>query len=616
MNEALLQYKDEADADSNGRISIAEAFNYAEVHPHVGCSYGMDEFRYDDNGDQVPHDYPLPNGGDGAFGATVFLPAGPALDLDADDSSGVTGSGFAATFTEDLPPAPLADADALFVDPDGSLLTALTVTITNLQDALSEWLDADVTGTSIAKSYDPATGALSLTGLDTQAAYQQVLRTVTYENTSNDPDETARVITVVADDGPFQSNVATATVTVEAVDDTPPLVSSIARAGANPTGAATVDYTVTFTEPVTGVDQSDFSLAVGGGISGASIDGVSGSGDTYTVTVGTGSGDGTLRLDLVDDDSVVDLAGHPLAGAADGSFVGEVYDIDKVGTITGTKWNDLNADGGRDAGEPGLAEWTIFLDADADGVLDAGELFTTTDVNGEYAFEDLAYGTYTVAEVQQEGWTRTAPASGTYSVTITDGQVASGRDFGNRNLPPTVTLTAPAATPDPTPSVTVTATDVPPLADGTLVALDVDLNNDGDFLDPDEQGYTTSTLTSGSTTFDVSPALTDGTYGMRARVSDQAANEGTSSISIVVVDTTPPAVLSVDPQANTHTSATGSSVSVTYNEDVDPASASGETFVVHALQTGRLLNPPSTITTSGATVTLSPAATFRPTEAP
>ena len=42
------------------------------------------------------------------------------------------------------------------------------------------------------------------------------------------------------------------------------------------------------------------------------------------------------------------------------------------GEIHGSKWYDLNADGIRDAGESGLANWTIFLDNDNDGILDAG----------------------------------------------------------------------------------------------------------------------------------------------------------------------------------------------------------------------------------------------------
>ena len=62
-----------------------------------------------------------------------------------------------------------------------------------------------------------------------------------------------------------------------------------------------------------GVDAADFALATSG-VSGASITGVSGSGTTYTVTASTGTGDGTLGLNLVDNDSITDAAGNPLGG--------------------------------------------------------------------------------------------------------------------------------------------------------------------------------------------------------------------------------------------------------------------------------------------------------------
>jgi hypothetical protein len=68
-----------------------------------------------------------------------------------------------------------------------------------------------------------------------------------------------------------------------------PTVTSIIRANPNPTSAASVDFTVTFSEAVTGVDTSDFNLTIIG-ISDAAVSAVSGSGAVYTVTVETGTG--------------------------------------------------------------------------------------------------------------------------------------------------------------------------------------------------------------------------------------------------------------------------------------------------------------------------------------
>src|SRR6185436_633420 len=97
------------------------------------------------------------------------------------------------------------------------------------------------------------------------------------------------------------------------------------RASTNPTAAASVDFTVTFSETVTGVDSADFVLTTTGSIAGASITGVTGSGP-YTVSVNTGSGSGTIRLDVAASPTVSDAAGNALAG---GFNSGEVYTIDR-----------------------------------------------------------------------------------------------------------------------------------------------------------------------------------------------------------------------------------------------------------------------------------------------
>ncbi|HEX8283554.1 MAG TPA: Calx-beta domain-containing protein [Pyrinomonadaceae bacterium] len=112
-----------------------------------------------------------------------------------------------------------------------------------------------------------------------------------------------------------------------------PSVQTVVRASANPAVQnSSVGYTVTFTAPVTGVDASDFQLTTSG-LTGASVTDVAGSDATYNVTVYTGtpaSAGATLRLDVADDDSVVDATGAPLGGvgAGNGNFTsGEVYTV-------------------------------------------------------------------------------------------------------------------------------------------------------------------------------------------------------------------------------------------------------------------------------------------------
>jgi hypothetical protein len=112
-----------------------------------------------------------------------------------------------------------------------------------------------------------------------------------------------------------------------------PSVKSITRVNPTPTSASSVNFTVTFSHSVTGVDGSDFVLTATGNMVGVSIINMGGSGATYIVTANISSGSGTLRLDLVDNDSIVDVSNLPLggSGAGNGSFArGEIYTIDRT----------------------------------------------------------------------------------------------------------------------------------------------------------------------------------------------------------------------------------------------------------------------------------------------
>ncbi len=114
--------------------------------------------------------------------------------------------------------------------------------------------------------------------------------------------------------------------------DTPPTVVSVIRMDSDPTSASSVNFAVTFSESVTGVDPSDFTFTTSGGISGASVSTISGTSSQFTVTVNTGSGDGTIRLNVVDNDSIIDSVGNPLGGigGGNGNFnTGESYTVSK-----------------------------------------------------------------------------------------------------------------------------------------------------------------------------------------------------------------------------------------------------------------------------------------------
>lgn len=103
-----------------------------------------------------------------------------------------------------------------------------------------------------------------------------------------------------------------------------------------------VRFSVTFSEDVVGVGKTDFALTTSGAVSGASIYSVTGSGSGYTVVVETGTGSGTIRLDVVDDDTIIGASGSPLGGtgAGNGNYTsGEIYTIEWVLPPTNDDFN-------------------------------------------------------------------------------------------------------------------------------------------------------------------------------------------------------------------------------------------------------------------------------------
>ena len=72
------------------------------------------------------------------------------------------------------------------------------------------------------------------------------------------------------------------------------------------------------------------------------------------------------------------------------------------GSISGVVFNDLNKNGGQDAGEPGLTGWTVTA---TEGVI----LTTTTDSTGHFQITNVTSGTWTVRVVPPAGWVQTTP---------------------------------------------------------------------------------------------------------------------------------------------------------------------------------------------------------------
>ena len=148
------------------------------------------------------------------------------------------------------------------------------------------------------------------------------------------------------------------------------------------------------------------------------------------------------------------------------------------GSVHGTKWEDVNGNGERDADEPGLAGVTIYSDVNQNGVFDDDEPHTVTmeddpvtdfDEAGMYWLDDLTPGYHWIREVVPEGFEQTFPFSplfladdvlwpegggfdaegnpiigipipwpgnGAHDVLVEPGKAIEGIDFGNRKVEP------------------------------------------------------------------------------------------------------------------------------------------------------------------------------------
>jgi serine protease AprX len=100
------------------------------------------------------------------------------------------------------------------------------------------------------------------------------------------------------------------------------------------------------------------------------------------------------------------------------------YGILPQGTIRGVAFDDYNANGVRDNGEPGLAGVRIHCTG---SIAES----TLTDANGAFVFNSLPVDSFTITEVVPSNYTRSAPLSGNYKVTLPFKKDTSGFNFGN-----------------------------------------------------------------------------------------------------------------------------------------------------------------------------------------
>ncbi len=461
----------------------------------------------------------------------------PFIDLDADDSSGAGITNFVTSFTEDGGPVTLADSDATLTDLDSANLTSLTVTITNLQDGAFELLAADTTGTSITASYDSGTGVLTLSGTDTVVNYEQVLRTVMYDNTSDSPTTTTRVIQFQANDGTYSGNIATTNLTVTAVNDAPVNTvpgaqtvaedSSLAISGISVTDVdgnlSTVQLSVT--NGTLNVMLSG-SATISAGANGSNTLTLSGSQADINATLTSLSYQGTLNYTGSDTLTITSTDGN------------SATDVDTV-AITVTNVDDAATIGGQTSysGNEGDVGSGTLTATDPDGLTDGTYFTVTTPASNGTAAIDPATGAWTFTPTDPNWF-----GTDSFTVTVTDDQGGTTTQVISvtlANVDDAATIggqTSYSGNEGDVGSGTLTATDPDGLTDGTYFTVTTPASNGTAAIDP----------ATGAWTFTPTDPNWFGTDSFTVTVTDDLGGTTTQVVSVTLANVDDAAVITGD----------------------------------------------------------------------
>lgn len=358
-------------------------------------------------------------------------------------------------------------------------------------------------------------------------------------------------------------------ITVNVTDNDSPNVVSIVRAGTNPTNLGSVNFTVTFDAAVSGVGQADFTTTVSG-ITGTSVTGVGGSGTTYTVSVNTGAGDGTIRLDVVDDNSITSLSGSvPLGGvvAGDGNFTsGEVYDIDKTAPNAP---DNLDLAAASDSGIDDTDNWTMEQKPMISGTAEANSTVkVSSNIDGLLA---------TIIANGSGNWNFTVTSNlteGIHLITATATDASANESVASNALPIQIDITPPsgmstidmlAATDSGTSNSDNITNDQTPDFEGdseALAIITLSSNQDGVL-------GTANADINGDWSFTPSSNLSENDHTISAASSDGAGNQELTPTTLnATIDVTAPSSPTFSPVDNATEVAINSNLVLTFSENI------------------------------------------------
>ncbi|MEM7257583.1 MAG: LamG-like jellyroll fold domain-containing protein, partial [Pseudomonadota bacterium] len=208
--------------------------------------------------------------------------------------------GVPAAYNENNPSL-IVTGNLSIADIDDINIESATIAITGNFSAAEDVLNfTDQNG--ISGNYDAGTGILSLTGSSTQTNYQSAIRSVSYQNTSDNPSELTRTVSFTINDGSVNSNTLSRDITVNAQNDAPTITNLETAATTYSENALPVAITDTLTlsdQDNTTIQSAAVSITgnfVPGGEDMLNFTNQSGISGSYNVTSGVLSLSGTASL--------------------------------------------------------------------------------------------------------------------------------------------------------------------------------------------------------------------------------------------------------------------------------------------------------------------------------
>jgi len=220
------------------------------------------------------------------------------------------------------------------LDNTGPVISA--VSIPNAALKIGDTVTATITVSTDADSYSLVSGSIAGYSLSNLTKVNDTTYTASFTVTagadvaagSNLPVSLVLADSLGNDSATYNTAISQ---NADAIDASIPTVSSIVRdqPASALTNAASVSWTVSFSENVSSVDSSDFTLTTSGSAGGTISNVTAVSGSAYTVTVSSATGDGTLRLDLnAAGTGITDTGGNAIAS---GYTSGQTYTFDHTG---------------------------------------------------------------------------------------------------------------------------------------------------------------------------------------------------------------------------------------------------------------------------------------------